>query len=114
MLYRPKAINELRTPVKLLIPTFTKYNGVEVPTYPVDGEIIYVNWKTFQGTEREMNGVHSVVKSAVVTTWFRPDISSNCRILKDGATYEIVTPPENVDDQNIFCEFKVERVKGGA
>lgn len=114
-MYRPNAINELRTPVKLLIPTIQKYNGVSKKVYPKDSEIIlFVNWKTFGGTETAVNGVVSIVDTAEVTTWYRPDITANCRLLREnGSVYEIISEPENCDMSNQFCEFKVERVKGG-
>ena len=77
-MYRPKAINELRTPVKLLVPTYTRYNGVATPTYPKDGDVIFVNWKTYGGTEQTVNGVYSIRDTADITTWYRPDIKANC------------------------------------
>ena len=115
-MYRPNAINELRTPVKLLIPTLKKYNGVSKKVYPTDSDIIlFVNWKTFGGTEKNVNGVMSIVDTAEITTWYRPDIAANCRLLReDGKIYEIISEPENADMNNQFCKFKVERVKGGA
>lgn len=114
-MYRPKAINELRTPVKLLVPTYTRYNGVATPTYPKDGDVIFVNWKTYGGTEQTVNGVYSIRDTADITTWYRPDIKANCRLLReDGKIYEIISEPENTDLNNKFLEFKVERVKGGA
>ena len=114
-MYRPKAINELRTPVKLLVPTYTRYNGVSTPTYPKDGDVIFVNWKTYGGTEQTVNGVYSIRDTADITTWYRPDIKANCRLLReDGKIYEIISEPENTDLNNKFLEFKVERVKGGA
>ena len=114
-MYRPKAINELRTAVKLLKPTYTKYNGVATPTYPTDGDVIFVNWKTYGGTEQTVNGVLSIIDTADITTWYRPDVKADCRLLReDGKIYRIISEPENTDDNNIFCEFKVERVKGGA
>lgn len=113
-MYRPKAIDELHTPVKLLIPTFTKYNGVRTAAYPEDGDVIFVNWKGYGGTEREVNGVYSVIDTATVTTWFRPDISSDCRLMReDGTVYRIMQEPENVELRGQFCVFKVERIKGG-
>ena len=114
-MYRPKAINELRTAVKLLKPTYTTYNGVATPTYPKDGDVIFVNWKTYGGTEQTVNGVLSIIDTADITTWYRPDIKADCRLLRqDGKIYRIISEPENTDDNNIFLEFKVERVKGGA
>ena len=114
-MFRPNAINELRTPVKLLTPTYTAYNGVETKAYPVDGDLIFVNWKTYGGTETTVNGVYSILDTAEITTWYRPDIKANCRLLReDGTVYEIISEPENADLNNKFCVFKVQRVKGGA
>ena len=114
-MYRPKAIDELKTPVKLLIPMYGMYNGVSTKTYPVDGDLIFVNWKTYGGTETTVNGVFSIIDTATITTWYRPDIQAKCRLLReDGKIYEIVSEPENTDMNNRFCEFRVERVKGGA
>lgn len=116
MIYKTKNAQEMRTPVKLLIPTGTqKYNGVNRPTYPTDGDVIFVNWKSYGGTETTVNGVYSILDTALITTWYRPDIAANCRLLReDGAVYEIMNEPENIEMQNVFLTFKVQRVKGGA
>lgn len=115
MSYKPKSINELRKAVKLLIPTgITKVNGVTRHTYPADGDVIFVNWKTYGGTVQTVNGVISVIDTANVTTRYRGDITINCRLLReDGKIYEIISDPENTDLNNKYLEFKVERVKGG-
>lgn len=115
MSYKPKAINELHTPVQLLIPTgTTKVNGVSRHSYPVTGDVIYVNWKTYGGTENTVNGLVSIADTAQITTRYRPDIAVNCRLLRgDGKVYEIISEPENTDLNNRYLEFKVERVKGG-
>lgn len=116
MIYKTKNAQEMRTPVKLLIPTGTqKYNGVNRPTYPTDGDVIFVNWKSYGGTETTVNGVYSILDTALITTWYRPDINANCRLLReDGAVYEIMNEPENIEMQNVTLTFKVQRVKGGA
>lgn len=116
MIYKDKNAHEMRTPVKLLIPTGTKkYNGVNRCTYPADGDVIFVNWKSYGGTETTVNGVYSILDTALITTWYRPDIAANCRLLReDGAVYEIMNEPENIEMQNVFLTFKVQRVKGGA
>ena len=116
MTYHPKDAYEMRTPVKLLIPTGTeKYNGVNRCKYPSDGDVIFVNWKSYGGTETTVNGVYSVLDTAVITTWYRPDIVSNCRLLReDGAIYEIINEPENIEMQSTYLQFKVRRTKGGA
>lgn len=114
--YMPKEIQILRTPVKLLIPNGSgRYNGVARPTYPSDGDVIYVHWKSYGGTETTVNGVYSILDTAVITTWYRPDIAANCRILReDGAIYEMMSEPEDVDMSHRYLRFKVQRIKGGA
>ena len=113
--YKPRTINEIHTPVKLLIPSATsKVNGVPRHTYPSTGDIIFVNWKTYGGTEQTVNGLYSVIDTAQITTRYRPDIAINCRLLReDDKIYEIISEPENADLNNKYLEFKVERVKGG-
>lgn len=115
MSYKPKAVNELRTPVQLLIPTgTTKINGVTRHTYPASGDVIFVNWKTYGGTEQTVNGLYAIADTAQITTRYRDDIAVNCRLLReDGKVYEVITEPENCDLNNRYMEFKAERVKGG-
>ena len=102
-------------PIKVLVPTCTKVSGVLKKTYPDDGFLIFVSFKSFGGTERDVNGVYSIEDTANIETWYRPDIKSDCRIkLENGAVYEIINEPENIEMRNQFCKFKVKRVKGGA
>lgn len=116
MIYHPKDAREFRTPVKLLIPTGSgRYNGVTRMTYPEDGDVVFVNWKSYGGTETNVNGVYSILDTAQVTTWYRPDITSGCRILTESnKIYEIIGEPEDIENAHIILRFKVQRVKGGA
>lgn len=114
MSFIPKNAKETRTAVKLLIPTYSAYNGVRRAVYPATGDVIMANWKSYGGKDAVVNGVYSVIDTAAVTTRYRPDIQSNCRFLRpDGAVYEIKGEPENVDMANRWLICKVERVKGG-
>lgn len=114
--YRPSL--PFSVPLLLLIPTYAKSNGVRAPVYPAnsDGILIYGTFKTYGGTEQNVNGVYSVLDTAVIETWYRPDISSDCLLaLADtGARYEIFGEPENIERRNQFLQIKVQRVKGGA
>ena len=82
----------------------------------VGGYMYYGSFRTFGGTERNVNGVYSIENTAVIETWFRPDIKANCRVYvpQNGATYEIMGDPENIDMRNQYLKFKVKQVKGGA
>lgn len=102
----------------LLIPTYSDSFGVPTKTFPAmeNGVLIYGSFKTYGGTERDVNGVYSVENTAVIETWYRPDIKSNCRIgvPETGEVYEILGEPENINLRNQYLKFKVIQVKGGA
>lgn len=102
----------------LLAPVYAKVLGVESKTFPdiADGIPFNGNFRTFGGTERDVNGVYSIEDTAIVETWYDPAIKSDCRIaIRDsGAVYEIINEPENVELRNQYLKFRVRRVKGGA
>lgn len=112
-MFRPAQINNLRTPATLLIPEYSKYNGVTKKTFPESGPLIYVNFKSKGGTETVVNGVYSVLNTAEIVTWFRSDIRSDCRIKIDSDIYDIKGDPEDVELQHQFMILKVEKVSGG-
>lgn len=99
---------------KLLIPTETYVKGVPKKVYPVDGLDLFVSFKTFGGTETNSNGTTVVENTAVVQTWYRPDITASARLVVDGLPYEILGTPENINMSNQYLQFKVRAVKGGA
>jgi len=125
--YTPDLSNSI--PLVLLVPTYTNSNGVAKKTYPtveaalaVKDEknnpvnLFFGTFKSYQGTEREVNGLYSILDTAHVETWFRPDITSDCRIARanDGAIFEIMNEPENINMRNQYLKFKIQRVKGKA
>lgn len=116
-------------PIILLIPTNKNISGVLKKNYPTVDEALSVkdikgnsvnlffgSFKTYGGTERDVNGIYSIEDTANIETWFRPDIKSDCRVARanDGAIYDIINEPENINMRNQFLKFKVKRVKGGA
>lgn len=114
MNYRPKEIDNLDCAMRLLIPTYSKVNGVEKKTFSENGPLFFANFKTYGGTERDVNGKYVIEDTANIVTWFRPDIKSDCRVvrLEDGAVFEILNEPEDVDFRHMFIIFKVKRIKG--
>lgn len=114
--YRPSL--PFSTPLVLLIPTYTTVSGVKKKTFPSveNGILFYGSFKTYGGTERDVNGVFVVEDTANIETWFRPDITSGCRVAIAGtnAVYDILGEPENIEMRNQYLVFKVSRIKGGA
>lgn len=114
--YRPSL--PFSVPLVLLIPTNTRVSGVPKKEYPEieDGIQFFGTFKTYGGTERDVNGLYSIEDTANVETWYRPDITSGCRIAIAGtnAVYDILGEPENIELRNQYLRFKISRVKGGA
>lgn len=105
------------TPALLLIPTYSTKKGVTFKTYEEkDGIQIFCSWKTYGGTETNNNGIYSVIDTAQIETWFRPDIKSDCRIkdLQTGDIYEILGRPEDIGKRHQFMKFKIQAIEGGA
>lgn len=104
------------TAIELLIPTCTSAKGVTTKTFSENGIRLNCSWKTYGGTETTNNDVYSIIDTANVETWFRPDIVSDCRVklLATGEIYEILGKPENINMRNQFIKFKVRAVQGGA
>ena len=115
-MYRPIEAAQMTTPMRLQTPTSVKTLGVNKKTYEDASGVVMGSWKSYGGTETTVNGVLSIEDTAQVVCWYRPDIRSDCRIvrLNDGAVYEIIGEPENIEMRNQFLKFKVRRVKGGA
>lgn len=113
-----KLASPLTAPLMLLIPDNSKAYGVAAKVYPEieNGILIYGSFRTFGGTEKEVDGLFSIEKTAIVETWYRPDIKSDCRIgvLQTGEVYEILGEPENINLRNQYLRFKVTQIKGGA
>lgn len=115
MSYRPPL--PFTVPLVVFSPTYQTINGVRKKLFPKEGFLIYGTFKTYGGTERNVDGIYSIEDTANIETWFRPDITSGCRIAlanDENVVYEIISEPETIDLRNQFLLFKVSRVKGGA
>lgn len=118
-MYRPPEAAQMTTAMRLQVPEYRKVNGVTVKTMKdVEGKngVIMCNFKTYGGTEKVVNDALAVENTADIVCWFRPDITSDCGLkrLSDGAEYEILGDPENLEQRNAFLKFKIRRIKGGA
>lgn len=115
-MYKPNT--PYNTPLKLLVPAVTTVLGVEKKTFPAmkNGIDFFGSFKAYGGTEGETNGVYTVFDTAIIETWYRPDIKADCRVgvPETGEVYEILGKPENIDRRNQYLKFKVRAVEGGA
>ena len=105
--------------MKILLPEVKMVKGVKKKTYPNPNELdssfmFFGSFRTFGGTENFSNDVYTVFDTAIIQTWFRPDITTECKIYvcNTGETYDMLTPPENINMRNQFMQFKVQKVGG--
>lgn len=105
-------------PMKLLTPTTVKSKGVNKKVFPnpEDAPLIFGSFRTYGGTETTVNNVYTIIDTAMIETWFRPDIKANSRIYLCDAdeTFEVIGVPENIEMRNQYLKFKVQKVGGEA
>ena len=75
---------------------------------------IFCSFRTYGGTESTSNDVLVVNDTAIIETWYRPDITSSSQIKLGSKVYEVIGEPENIEMRNQFMKFKVQAVRGGA
>ena len=112
MSYRPT--EPFSTPMVLFNPTYETVKGVTVKKYSESGELIMCSFRTFGGTETTVNDQLTVVDTANVETWYRPDITSASQLQLGGKAYEVIGEPEDIEQRHQFLKFKVRGIKGGA
>lgn len=114
--YKPSA--PFTVPMKILVPTTTKEYGVPKKTFsdPETSELVFGSFRTFGGTENVQDGVYTTINTAVIDTWYRPDITADCKIYlcDSGQIYDIVSDPEDVQMRHQYLQFKVRKAGGKA
>lgn len=111
MAYKPLPFN---VPVTLQIPKTVTAKGSTKKVYTNLG-IVFCSFRTFGGTETTVNGALSVENTAVIETWYNPDINADCRVVTaDGNVYEILGTPENIEMRFKWLRFKIREIRGGA
>lgn len=115
-MYRPREASQMTTVMRLQQPTSESAYGVSTKVWRDTSLVIRCNFKSYGGTETADNGILSVEDTAQIVCWYHPDIKGGCRLIRlsDGAAFEILGEPENIEMRNQFLKFKIKRVKGGA
>ena len=103
--------------MKLLKPTITKIKGVEKKTFPDPkdvSEVFFGSFKTYGGSENFSNGIYQIFHTAIIDTWYNPEIQPECQIYicETGEKFNIISEPENIDMRHQFMQFKVEKIGG--
>lgn len=117
MSYKPPL--PFNVPAKILVPGLKNEYGVNHKTFEnganvSDDYLIYVAFRSFGGTETIVNGVHTLLDTAVIDCWYDPRIKASCRLYmcETGDVYEVIGDPENISMQNTYLKFKVQKIGG--
>lgn len=101
----------------LLIPEYATIKGSTKKVNDKNAGLIWCSFKSFGGTEVKSDAGLVIEDTAIIETWYRPDIKANCTLQSaedENAKYEILGTPENISMRNQFLKFKIRRIKGGA
>lgn len=81
---------------------------------PADSELFYGSFRTFGGVENVQDNVYTLINTATINTWYRPDIKAECRIYlcETGDVYEITGDPEDIEMRHQYLQIKVRKVGG--
>jgi hypothetical protein len=112
--YKPSA--PFNVPMRLLVPVTTQSYGVakKVFSNPADSELFYGSFRTFGGTENLKDDVYTIINTAVIDTWFRPEITADCKVYlcENEQIYDIISDPEDIGFRHQYLQFKVQKVGG--
>ena len=116
-MYRPR---DPFTVSMLILKPYTKtVKMVATKTYPKPEEVqedmrISASFRTFGGSESVSNGIVTIIDTAIIETWYRPEITADCQIYvyETGKTYDIIQTPEDIDMRHQFLKFKVKAIGG--
>lgn len=109
-MYKPS--EPFTTVLELLNPVYKTVKGVTAKVYePVD--TISCLFKTYGGTESTVNDVYSLIDTANVETWYRPDITAASQFKLGNKVYEVIGVPEDISQRHQYLKFKIRGVRGG-
>ena len=112
-MYKPAPIREFVTPA------IHKKTNVEMVNGRTQKDVVEVatirgKFKQKGTSELNANGLLVVNDKTSYITWWKADFESGDILTIYGIDYEVKGTPENVEMRNMFCVFKVQRVRGGA
>ncbi|MBI5933259.1 MAG: head-tail adaptor protein [Chloroflexi bacterium] len=110
------SIAELNTRITFQSPTITQgTDGAQVSAWANIASVptVWSKWVHDHGQELAQSESGRSVERATITVRYRSDIKPSYAILDAaGSRWQIISAPENVQNQNRWTVFRVERVKG--
>lgn len=106
-------------PIVFIPPIKKKIKGVLTTSYQNIEEVeeknlVFCSFKTFGGTEQIINDIYTIIDTANIETFYKPEITKGSKIvlMESKEEYEIIGSPENINQRNQFMKFKVKKIEG--
>jgi SPP1 family predicted phage head-tail adaptor len=109
---KPTNPGELRTSIELQAPTINKDPGGAQKATWSHLATVWAKWTNAHGQEVLLAQAVESQKLATVLIRYRADVNEQCSILLDGQRYEIIAPPDDIQERHEYMELSVRLVKG--
>jgi len=110
-MFKPN-IQQMATPIRLQHRTSTDVNGASDISYvDADPALDFCNWKGKGGTENVQSGSLTVMDTAELTMWYRPDITEKDRVMPEGMLNPWQT---TMDGLNAAYQIEADKVEPDA
>jgi hypothetical protein len=111
-MYEPN-VGQFTTAIGLQHRTTVNVNGADDIAY-TEPELEFCNWKGMGGTDSTNTGTVTVIDTATLIMWYRPDLNEQDRILLDNDKnnpYEVVNI-EDIEKRHKYLQVKVKKAVG--
>lgn len=112
-MYKPANIREFVTPAIHKKATSKTVNGRTQKAFTEVGTV-RGKFKQKGTAETNANGLTVVSQKTTFITWFKADFAAADILTINGADYEIIGAPENVEMRGRYAVLTLERISGGA
>jgi SPP1 family predicted phage head-tail adaptor len=106
---------ELQTKITLLKPAASKdAGGAQKVTYSdfTSNPNVYAKVTFAHGQESVSTEAMKSVQRVTVMIRYRSDVNAACAVRLNGAAWQIIGTPDNIQNRNEYMEFAAELVKG--
>ena len=112
-MYKPANIREFVTPAEHKTAAVVEVNGHLTKQYNKVGNL-RGKFKQKGTVETAANGLTVVIDKTTFTTWYKSNVKAKDVLTINGADYEIIGTPENVEMRGRYMIINLEKIGGGA
>jgi hypothetical protein len=109
-----KVLERLTTPISLIKQERVKDGGYTEIKESESSEILWCSWKSYGGTESDIDGLSLFQDTAKIECRYHPQIKQNdiVKNLLTNKKYQIISVPDDINQLHQYLQFKVKRLAG--